>query len=41
MDTLEIHLELKDQRNEVKILGVTLGKDEMNTRDLIWEEVIG
>lgn len=41
VDTLGRQWEFKEQKNQLKILGVILGKDEMKTRDLIWEEVIG
>jgi len=41
MGKVERQWNFKKQKNELKILGIILGRDEIRTRDLVWEEIIG
>lgn len=40
VDVPQGNWEYKEQKNYIKILGITLGYDEIKTREIIWDELI-
>lgn len=34
-------LNFKEETENMKILGIRIGKDEKKTRDIIWDEIVG